>query len=195
MITLSNTPLPCRPPGPCSNASCSTRWTERSDPFLEKYTRDDGGTDLGRPAGSAATAPTTSTRASTTGRCCTCWAAATTCCRCSTGSGTPSRGNSRAWACCTRSTSCGYDQFHQGESYIYFYFLCLADPTNPKLIERARRFAGFYLNEDPEAPNYDPEHRSSARRTTAAAARAGASRRRRASYGWTHGHVTLRPAL
>ncbi|MCL4507082.1 MAG: hypothetical protein M1434_03170 [Chloroflexi bacterium] len=53
----------------------------------------------------------------------------------------------------------GYDQFHQGESYIYFYFLCLADPTNQRLIERARRFAGFYLNEDPQAPNYDPEHR------------------------------------
>lgn len=53
----------------------------------------------------------------------------------------------------------GYDQFHQGESYIYFYFLCLADPGNPKLIDRARRFAGFYLNEDPEAQNYDPEHR------------------------------------
>lgn len=53
----------------------------------------------------------------------------------------------------------GYDQFHQGESYIYFYFLCLADPTNPKLLERARRFAGFYLDEDPEAPNYDPEHK------------------------------------
>lgn len=53
----------------------------------------------------------------------------------------------------------GYDQFHQGESYIYFYFLCLADPSNPKLIERARRFAGFYLNEDPGAINYDPERR------------------------------------
>jgi hypothetical protein len=53
----------------------------------------------------------------------------------------------------------GYDQFHQGESYIYFYFLCLADPTNPKLIDRAKRFAGFYLNEDPDAPNYDPEHK------------------------------------
>lgn len=53
----------------------------------------------------------------------------------------------------------GYDQFHQGESYIYFYFLCLADPTHPQLIERARRFAGFYLNEDPDAPNYDPEHK------------------------------------
>lgn len=52
----------------------------------------------------------------------------------------------------------GYDQFHQAESYIYFYLLCLADPKNPTLIERARRFAGFFLNEDPEAPNYDPEH-------------------------------------
>lgn len=51
----------------------------------------------------------------------------------------------------------GYDQFHQGESYIYFYFLCLADPTNPRNVERAKRFAGFYLNEDPEAANYDPE--------------------------------------
>jgi len=53
----------------------------------------------------------------------------------------------------------GYDQFHQGESYIYFYFLCLADPTNPLNRERAQRFAGFYLNEDPDAPNYDPEEK------------------------------------
>lgn len=53
----------------------------------------------------------------------------------------------------------GYDQFHQGESYIYFYFLCLANPTDPQLIERARRFAGFYLNEDSEAQNYDPDHK------------------------------------
>lgn len=53
----------------------------------------------------------------------------------------------------------GYDQFHQGESYIYFYFLCLADPTNERLVELARRFAGFYLNEDPEALNYDPVHK------------------------------------
>jgi hypothetical protein len=53
----------------------------------------------------------------------------------------------------------GYDQFHQGESYIYFYFLCLADPENPKLQEHARRFAGYYLNENPAAPNYDPQHK------------------------------------
>ena len=53
----------------------------------------------------------------------------------------------------------GYDQFHQSESYIYFYLLCMADPANEKNRERARRFAGFFLNEDAEAPNYDPQHK------------------------------------
>jgi hypothetical protein len=53
----------------------------------------------------------------------------------------------------------GYDQFHQGESYIYFYFLCLADPTHPALIERARRFADFYTGDDPNAANYDAQHK------------------------------------
>ena len=50
----------------------------------------------------------------------------------------------------------GYDQFHQSESYIYFYLLCLADPMHHKNTDRARRFAGFFLNEDPDAQNYDP---------------------------------------
>lgn len=53
----------------------------------------------------------------------------------------------------------GYDQFHQSESYIYFYLLCMADPSDDVLRRRATRFAGFYLGEDPDAPNYDPEHR------------------------------------
>ncbi len=53
----------------------------------------------------------------------------------------------------------GYDQFHQSESYIYFYLLCMADPYDPVLVERSGRFAGLYLNEDPDAPNYDPDHR------------------------------------
>ena len=51
----------------------------------------------------------------------------------------------------------GYDWMHQGEGYLFFYLLCLADPTHQKNIERAKRFAGFYLNEDPEALNYDAE--------------------------------------
>ena len=53
----------------------------------------------------------------------------------------------------------GYDQFHQSESYIYLYLLCMADPDDTKFADRATRFAGFYLNEDPDALNYDPEHR------------------------------------
>ena len=59
----------------------------------------------------------------------------------------------------TREYELGYDQFHQSESYIYFYALCLADPGNALLRERAQRFAGFYLGSDPEAPNYDRERR------------------------------------
>jgi hypothetical protein len=51
------------------------------------------------------------------------------------------------------------DQFHQSESDIYFYLLCLADPTRPEHVERAQRFAGFYMNDHPEAVNYDPEKR------------------------------------
>ena len=50
----------------------------------------------------------------------------------------------------------GYDWMHQGEGYAFFYNLCLADPGNERNAERARRYAGFYLNEDPEALNYDP---------------------------------------
>ena len=51
----------------------------------------------------------------------------------------------------------GYDWMHQGEGYVFFYNLCLADPGNAKNSERARRFAGFYLNEDPDIINYDTE--------------------------------------
>ncbi len=35
----------------------------------------------------------------------------------------------------------------------------LSVPNDPKLIERARRYAGFYMDEDPEAQNYDPQHK------------------------------------
>jgi len=47
------------------------------------------------------------------------------------------------------------DWFHHGEGNMYFYLLALADPTDYELVDRARRFAGFYMNEDPAAPNYD----------------------------------------
>ena len=50
-----------------------------------------------------------------------------------------------------------YDWMHHGESYIYIYFFGLADPTVRKDRDRALRFAGLYLNEDPEAQNWDPK--------------------------------------
>jgi hypothetical protein len=49
------------------------------------------------------------------------------------------------------------DWFHYGEGNMFFYFLGLADPTDHELVARAKRFAGFYMNEDPEAMNYDPK--------------------------------------
>jgi len=52
-----------------------------------------------------------------------------------------------------------YDWMHHGESYTYFYFFGLADPTVEKDRRRALRFAGLYMNEDPEARNYDPERK------------------------------------
>jgi hypothetical protein len=48
------------------------------------------------------------------------------------------------------------DFFHTGEGMRGFMFLGLADPNDPRLIIRMKRFAGLYMNEDPEAPNYDP---------------------------------------
>jgi len=53
---------------------------------------------------------------------------------------------------------CG-DWFHIGEGYHIFYTMGLADPTNAINRERARRFSGFYLNEDPDARNYDPDRK------------------------------------
>jgi len=48
----------------------------------------------------------------------------------------------------------GYDWFHQGESLIFLYALCAADPDDAEFRERARRFAELYL--DPAKGNYDP---------------------------------------
>ncbi|MDR0730052.1 MAG: hypothetical protein LBF63_00155 [Treponema sp.] len=53
----------------------------------------------------------------------------------------------------------GYDWMHQGEGYLFFYMLNLADPKNAKNMERSERYAGFLLNEDPEALNYDPQNK------------------------------------
>ncbi len=49
----------------------------------------------------------------------------------------------------------GYDWFHQGESLLLLYFLCMAAPERWR--DRALRFAELYV--DPAHGNYDPEHR------------------------------------
>ena len=47
----------------------------------------------------------------------------------------------------------GYDWFHQGESLIFFYALCAADPKDAEFRERAIRFAELYT--DARRGNYD----------------------------------------
>ena len=52
-----------------------------------------------------------------------------------------------------------YDWMHHGESSIYLYYFGLADPAREPDRSRALRFAGMYTGDDPEAANWDPEHR------------------------------------
>lgn len=50
-----------------------------------------------------------------------------------------------------------FDWEHTSEGLSGFYFYGLSRPTDARHQARARRFAGFYMNEDPAAPNYDPK--------------------------------------
>lgn len=50
----------------------------------------------------------------------------------------------------------GYDWMHQGEGYLFFYLLNLADPGNRKNRERSIRYANYYAGLDSDVPNYDP---------------------------------------
>ena len=49
--------------------------------------------------------------------------------------------------------------YHQGEGNMAFYHFGLADPTISENVRRARRFAAMFIDEDPEAPNYDPRYK------------------------------------
>jgi len=51
------------------------------------------------------------------------------------------------------------DWMHNGEFLRVFNLQGLSDPYNANFQQRVRRYAGFYMNEDPQAPNYDPEHK------------------------------------
>lgn len=51
------------------------------------------------------------------------------------------------------------DWQHNAEGLTVFNLMPLSDPDDPMWQKRTRRFAGFYIGEDPSAPNYDPQHR------------------------------------
>jgi hypothetical protein len=51
------------------------------------------------------------------------------------------------------------DWMHHGEGLQLFNRMPLSVPDSPAYRERVRRFAGFYMGEDPSAPNYDRERR------------------------------------
>ncbi|MGE3821532.1 MAG: hypothetical protein AB7I30_19140 [Isosphaeraceae bacterium] len=52
-----------------------------------------------------------------------------------------------------------FDWLHHGEGLTPFNLQGLCDPGDHRFQRRTIRFAGFYLNEDPGAPNYDPDHK------------------------------------
>lgn len=82
------------------------------------------------------------------------------------------------------------DMLHLSEGYLGFDYLGLGNPDVPENIVRARRFAGFYTGEDPEAKNYDPQYkiiRSIATGSRGPAETAGAE------YIISWGHASLYP--
>ena len=50
-----------------------------------------------------------------------------------------------------------FDWFHHGEGLSVFNLEGLCDPRDARFRQRVTRFAGFYLNDDPVAANYDPK--------------------------------------
>ena len=52
-----------------------------------------------------------------------------------------------------------FDWFHHGEGYSAFFLEGLSDPDDLLFRQRSRRYAGFYMNEDPQADNYDAKHK------------------------------------
>lgn len=52
-----------------------------------------------------------------------------------------------------------FDWFHHGEWLSAFILQGLTDPTDEAYITRTRRYTGFYNGDDPQALNYDCEHK------------------------------------
>jgi hypothetical protein len=52
-----------------------------------------------------------------------------------------------------------FDWLHHAEGLTVFQMQGLSHPDDARFRQRARRFAGFYLNDDAGAPNYDAKHK------------------------------------
>ena len=50
-----------------------------------------------------------------------------------------------------------FDWLHLGEGLSVFDLEGLCDPQDARFRQRVARYAGFYMNDDPGAPNYDPK--------------------------------------
>ncbi|MDA0747292.1 MAG: hypothetical protein O2954_12290 [bacterium] len=84
------------------------------------------------------------------------------------------------------------DMLHLSEGYVGFQNFGLADPEIPENVDRARRFAGLYLGEDPEAANYDPKLRLIRSPITGSAGPAFSDA---ADYVLRWGHASLYPVV
>lgn len=84
------------------------------------------------------------------------------------------------------------DFFHISEGLTAFYNLALGDPTLPENVQRARRFAGLYLNEDAEAQNYDAKHNVIKSIFTGSKGPLTSSD---ATYNLQYGHASLYPKI
>lgn len=90
------------------------------------------------------------------------------------------------------------DWFHNAENYIYFYALGLVDPTVRDNVDRARRFAGFYLGDGAGANphdrgNYDAAHRVIRSPFSGSKGPLFHARFADVRYNLEHGHTTLGP--
>ena len=52
-----------------------------------------------------------------------------------------------------------FDWQHNNEGLLVFHHIGLSEPEAESYHRRLRRYAGFYMGEDPGAPNYDAEHK------------------------------------
>jgi len=85
-----------------------------------------------------------------------------------------------------------YDMLHLSEGYVGFQNFGLADPTIPENVDRAGRFAEFYLGEDPEVANYDAEKKLIRSPITGSGGPAFSSG---ADYVLIWGHASLHPVV